>query len=88
MAYLGRSPSRHRTEIEDMGLNLTPGETIIDYLDDVNTIERHHHLARRGVTPKAAQARIRANFTCGLWRYVLAWATPWCVVALAAIPNT
>ena len=56
-------------KIEDMGLNLTVGEDfeIIDYLDDelMTQLGQQYHqlMMRRGVTPKAAQARIRANFT-------------------------
>ncbi|MGB0965584.1 MAG: NADP-dependent malic enzyme [Litorivicinus sp.] len=56
-------------KIESMALGLRPGIDfeIIDYLDDdLMTrmgVEYHNMMMRRGVTPKAAQARIRANFT-------------------------
>ena len=65
---VGRPPVIQE-KIESMSLNLTAGVDfeIIDYLDDDKMTElgREYYalMARRGVTPKAAQARIRANFT-------------------------
>ncbi|WP_420550411.1 NADP-dependent malic enzyme [Litorivicinus lipolyticus] len=65
---VGRPPVIQE-KIDSMSLNITPGVDfdIIDYLDDeqMTTMGQEYYklMARRGVTPKAAQARIRANFT-------------------------
>ncbi|QGG80773.1 NADP-dependent malic enzyme [Litorivicinus lipolyticus] len=65
---VGRPPVIQE-KIDSMSLNITAGVDfdIIDYLDDeqMTTMGQEYYklMARRGVTPKAAQARIRANFT-------------------------
>ena len=65
---VGRPPVIQE-KIDSMSLNITAGVDfdIIDYLDDEQMTsmgqEYYKLMARRGVTPKAAQARIRANFT-------------------------
>ena len=56
-------------KIKSMGLSIVPGQDfeIVDNLsDDVMTPigeEYHALMARKGITPKAAQTRVRANTT-------------------------
>ena len=58
-----------KEKIKSMGLSIVPGQDfeIVDNLsDDVMTPigeEYHALMARKGMTPKAAQTRVRANTT-------------------------
>ena len=68
VTLVGR-PHVIQEKIKSMGLSIVPGQDfeIVDNLsDDVMTPigeEYHALMARKGMTPKAAQTRVRANTT-------------------------